>query len=57
MQIAVIAFARYVARLSDAHSGEFAPETPHKVIDDMPDQNEKIAEGGTVRLERIPAMS
>ena len=54
MQIAVIAFARQVCGLQDANSGEFAPDTPHKVIDFMPDQNEKIAKGGTMRLGAYP---
>lgn len=54
MQIAVIEFARHVAGLSDANSGEFVPETPHKVIDFMPDQNKEIAKGGTMRLGAYP---
>ncbi len=54
MQIAVIEFARHVCGLADANSGEFAPETPHKVIDFMPDQNEEIAKGGTMRLGAYP---
>ncbi|HOW77525.1 MAG TPA: CTP synthase [Candidatus Competibacteraceae bacterium] len=32
MQVAVIEFARHVARLEDAHSTEFRKETPHPVI-------------------------
>ncbi len=54
MQIAVIEYARNVLGLSDAHSGEFDEDTPHKVIDFMPDQNESIAKGGTMRLGRYP---
>ena len=54
MQIAVIEFARHVCGMADANSGEFAPNTPHKVIDFMPDQNEEIAKGGTMRLGAYP---
>ena len=54
MQIAVIEYARNVLGLSDAHSGEFDEDTPHKVIDFMPDQNESIAKGGTMRLGAYP---
>jgi len=32
MQVAVIEFARHVAHLSEAHSTEFDPKTPHGVI-------------------------
>ncbi len=54
MQIAVIEYARNVLGLGDAHSGEFDEDTPHKVIDFMPDQSESIAKGGTMRLGRYP---
>ena len=54
MQVAVIAFARYVAGLDDANSGEFDPESKHKVIDFLPDQNEEVAKGGTLRLGAYP---
>lgn len=54
MQIAVIEFARNVCGLKDAHSGEFDSETPYKVIDFMPDQNEDIDKGGTMRLGAYP---
>ena len=50
MQIAVIEFARNVAGLSQANSGEFAPDCPQKVIDFMPGQSDEIAKGGTLRL-------
>ncbi len=32
MQLAVVEFARYVAKLKGAHSSEFDPDTPHPVI-------------------------
>ena len=54
MQVAVIAFARYVANIADADSGEFAPESKHKVIDFLPDQSEEVAKGGTLRLGAYP---
>ena len=54
MQVAVIAFARFVAGLLDANSGEFDPESKHKVIDFLPDQNEHVAKGGTLRLGAYP---
>ncbi len=54
MQIAVIEFARDVCGLTDAHSGEFDSNTPHKVIDFMPDQSEDIDKGGTMRLGAYP---
>ena len=54
MQVAVIEFARHVAGLNDAHSGEFGPECPHKVIDFMPGQSDEIDKGGTLRLGAYP---
>lgn len=54
MQVAVIAFARYVAGIEDANSGEFDPASPHKVIDFLPDQNDEVAKGGTLRLGAYP---
>ena len=54
MQIMVIEYARNMAGLSDAHSGEFDPETPHKVIDFMPGQSDEVDKGGTLRLGAYP---
>ena len=54
MQTAVIEFARNVAGLSDANSGEFDPESTHKVIDFMPGQSEETDKGGTLRLGAYP---
>ena len=54
MQIAVIEFARNVLGYADANSGEFDSESRHKVIDFMPDQNENIDKGGTLRLGSYP---
>lgn len=52
MQIAVIEFARNVVGLNGANSREFDPDSPHKVIDFMPGQNDEINKGGTLRLGR-----
>ncbi len=52
MQIAVIEFARHVAGLEMANSTEFE-DTPHPVIDIMPDQV-GVDMGGTMRLGRWP---
>lgn len=54
MQIAVIEYARHVAGFPDAHSGEFAPDCAHKVIDFMPGQSDTINKGGTLRLGSYP---
>ena len=54
MQTAVIEFARNVLDFSDAHSGEFEPESKHKVIDLMPDQKGIVDMGGTMRLGAYP---
>ena len=53
MQIAVIEFARHVAGLNNAHSGEFAQDVP-KVIDYLPDQSDQTDKGGTLRLGAYP---
>lgn len=50
MQCAVIEFARNVCGMADAHSAEFAPDTPYPVIDLMPDQKLITDKGGTMRL-------
>ncbi len=54
MQIAVIEYARNVAGIEDANSGEFNEICKHKVIDFMPGQSEDIAKGGTLRLGSYP---
>ena len=53
MQIAVVEFARHVVGLTKANSTEFDPESPHAVIDIMPDQV-GVPLGGTMRLGRYP---
>ncbi|MBE6015225.1 MAG: CTP synthase [Lachnospiraceae bacterium] len=54
MQIAVIEFARGVAGIKDACSGEFTDASDHKVIDFMPGQSDDIEKGGTLRLGSYP---
>ena len=54
MQIAVIEYARHVAGIADAHSGEFDELCRHKVIDFMPGQSDNIDKGGTLRLGAYP---
>lgn len=54
MQIAVIEYARNVAGIADANSGEFDEICKNKVIDFMPGQNNDINKGGTLRLGSYP---
>ena len=54
LQIAVIEFARNVAELEGAHSSEFNKDTPHPVIDLMPEQKGVTDKGATMRLGACP---
>ncbi len=54
MQIAVIEYARNVAGIADADSGEFAELCKNKVIDFMPGQSDTVDKGGTLRLGAYP---
>ncbi len=54
MQVAVIEFARAVAGLARANSGEFDALSPDKVIDFMPGQSDARDKGGTLRLGSYP---
>jgi len=54
MQMAVADFARHVAGMDGANSTEFDPETPHPVIDLLPEQKEVTEVGGTMRLGTDP---
>ena len=56
MQIAVIEFARNVAGITDADSGEFNEICQNKVIDFMPGQYGDIDKGGTLRLGSYPCI-
>ncbi len=53
LHMAVIEFARNVLGLTGANSTEIDPESPHPVIDLMPDQR-GVELGGTMRLGRYP---
>jgi CTP synthase len=50
MHVAVSEFARHVCDLEGANSTEMDPETPHPVIDLLPEQKEVEDLGGTMRL-------
>ena len=50
MHVAVSDFARHVVGLDGANSTEMDPETPHPVIDLLPEQKEVEDLGGTMRL-------
>ncbi len=56
MQCAVIDFARHAAALADAHSTEFARDTPHPVICLMEEQQGVEQKGGTMRLGAQPCL-
>ena len=49
-QLASVAFARHVLGLEKANTTEVDPETPHPVVDLLPDQREVSNLGGTMRL-------
>jgi CTP synthase len=50
MHVAVSEYARHVLGLEGANSTEMDPETPHPVIDLLPEQKEIEDLGGTMRL-------
>lgn len=54
MQCAVIEWAQNVAKLEDANSAEFAPQTPNPVINLLPEQQDVVDLGGTMRLGLYP---
>lgn len=56
MQIMVMEYARNVAGISDANSGEFDESCKNKVIDFMPGQSDEIDKGGTLRLGAYPCV-
>ena len=49
-QLAVVEYARNVCGLKDANSTEINPETPHPVVDLMPEQKTVTYKGATMRL-------
>ncbi len=56
MHFAVIDFARNVAGLAGANSAEVDPETPHPVIDLLPEQRAVEDKGATMRLGAWPCV-
>ena len=50
MQCMVIEFARNVCGIKDATSSEFDPDTPNPIIDLLPEQQDVVDLGGTMRL-------
>ena len=54
LQCAVIEVARNLLGLSEANSTEFCPDTPHPVIDLMPEQKNLSDMGGAMRLGLYP---
>ncbi|MGB3205355.1 MAG: CTP synthase [Crinalium sp.] len=54
MQCSVIEWARNFAGLADANSAEFAPDTTNPVINLLPEQEDVVDLGGTMRLGLYP---
>jgi CTP synthase len=54
MQCAVIEWARNVANLPQSNSAEFEPTTPDPVINLLPEQQDVVDLGGTMRLGLYP---
>lgn len=54
MQCAVIEWARNLGELEEANSAEFEPATPHPVINLLPEQEDVVDLGGTMRLGLYP---
>ena len=54
MQCCAIEWARNVAELKDANSAEFNPDTDNPVINILPEQQDVIDLGGTMRLGTYP---
>ncbi len=54
MQWAVVEFARHVCGLGGANTTEVDPRTPHPVIALLPEQQQVIEKGGTMRLGLYP---
>ncbi|MFU8692250.1 CTP synthase [Rossellomorea sp. FS2] len=54
MQLASVEYARNVLGLEGAHSAELNPDTPHPIIDLLPEQKDIEDLGGTLRLGLYP---
>ena len=56
MQLAAVEFARNVCGLTGAHSSELDPNTPYPIINLLPDQEDVVEMGGTLRLGSYPCI-
>jgi len=56
MQLAVVEFARSIAKLTKASSREFDKDGDQTVVDLMPDQHGVVDKGGTMRLGAYPCV-
>lgn len=56
MQLAIVEFARDVLGYADATSSEFDPDTTHPMITLLPDQENVVDLGGTLRLGAYPCV-
>ena len=56
LQLAVVEYARNVCQLKGANSTEFDPDTPHPVIDILPEQKGITEKGATMRLGAYEAV-
>jgi CTP synthase len=54
MQCSVIEWARHIARLDNSNSVEFDPDTTNPVINLLPEQQDVVDLGGTMRLGLYP---
>ncbi len=54
MQCSVVEWARNIAHLENPDSSEFDPETPNPVISLLPEQQDVVDLGGTMRLGLYP---
>ncbi|BAZ43589.1 CTP synthetase [Chondrocystis sp. NIES-4102] len=54
MQCCAIEWGRNVAQLQDANSSEFAPDSSNPIINILPEQQDVIDLGGTMRLGTYP---
>ncbi|MDX2099477.1 MAG: CTP synthase [Leptolyngbyaceae cyanobacterium bins.59] len=54
MQCSVIEWARHLAGMETANSAEFDPQTTHPVINLLPEQQDVVDLGGTMRLGLYP---
>lgn len=54
MQCSVVEWGRHIAHLDAANSSEFDPDTPNPVISLLPEQQDVVDLGGTMRLGLYP---